>query len=83
MSGNNIPVFTIQQDPINKETKNFKVDPFGETNSMMSEFEDKHRHEYFEIIWLKNRSGPHQIYMIDHFYNGPAPFFLTPARYTN
>lgn len=80
MSGNNIPVFTILQDQINKETKNFKVDPFGKTKSMMSEFEDKHRHEYFEIIWLKNGTGIHQIDMTNHFYDGPVLFFLAPGQ---
>ena len=80
MNSNNISVLNIQQDLINNETNNFKVDSFGETNPTTSEFEEKHRNEYFEIVWLKNGSGIHQIDMTNHFYNGPVLFFLAPGQ---
>lgn len=67
---------------INATTKinNFKVDHFGTPSCISPVFEENHRHEYFQIIWLKNGSGIHRIDMTDHSYNGSVLFFLAPGQ---
>ncbi|HWH63932.1 MAG TPA: helix-turn-helix domain-containing protein [Ginsengibacter sp.] len=59
---------------------NFNVYPFNESSWPVTGFEEKHRHEYFEIIWLKSGTGIHQIDMIDHSYNDSVLFFLAPGQ---
>jgi AraC-like DNA-binding protein len=56
------------------------VASFHETAYIPAEVEGSHRHEYFEIIWLKNGAGTHQIDMIDHSYDGSVLFFLAPGQ---
>jgi AraC family transcriptional activator of pobA len=80
MRKKNIPVFTIHQHCDSKNIKNFKIASFDEAACTAAEFEENHRHEYFEIIWLQNGTGMHQIDMIDHFYNGSVLFFLAPGQ---
>jgi AraC family transcriptional regulator, transcriptional activator of pobA len=76
----NTPVFTIRQHCDSNELSNFKVASFNEVSCTAAEFEENHRHEYFEIIWLKNGAGIHHIDMIDHHYNGSVLFFLAPGQ---
>lgn len=80
MKAKKIPVFNIQQHCIDKDVKNFKVASFGELICTANEFEEAHRHEFYEIIWLKSGSGIHQIDMIDHSYSGSVLFFLSPGQ---
>ena len=80
MKKTNIPVFSIQQHCDNKEINNFKVASFNDVTCAAAEFEEDHRHEYFEIIWLKNGTGIHQIDMIDHSYKNSVLFFLAPGQ---
>jgi len=60
--------------------ENFKVDILAEGFHSSGEFEKKHLNNYFEIIWLKNGKGNHQIDMIDHAYEGSVLFFLAPGQ---
>jgi len=60
--------------------ENFKVDTLSEGFHSSGEFEKKHLNNYFEIIWLKNGKGNHQIDMIDHAFDGSALFFLSPGQ---
>jgi len=80
MKKKNIPVFKIQQHCDSKEIKNFKVASFSEEACTAAEFDEDHRHEYFEIIWLKTGAGIHQIDMVDHPYSGSVLFFLAPGQ---
>lgn len=75
-----IPVYNIQQHCYGTPVDNFKVAPFSDARCTASEFEEDHRHEYFEIIWLKAGTGIHQIDMIDHAYEGSVLFFLAPGQ---
>ena len=80
MKKKTIPIFNIQQNCDEEEINNFKVASFDEISCTAAEFEENHRHEYFEIIWLKNGTGIHQIDMVDHSYDGSVLFFLAPGQ---
>lgn len=58
----------------------FKVAAFSETACTASEFEEKHRHDFYEIIWLKNGEGVHQIDLQEHPYSGSVVFILSPGQ---
>ncbi|HKC35913.1 MAG TPA: AraC family ligand binding domain-containing protein, partial [Chitinophagaceae bacterium] len=79
MAKTNIPLFTIQQHCYSG-TYNFKVGSFSKDACTSMEFEENHRHEYFEIVWIKNGTGNHQIDMEDHFYSGSVMFMLAPGQ---
>jgi len=75
-----IPVFNIKENRDNNKNKNFKVAAFDRASYKAAEMEDDRRHEYFEIIWLRNGTGIHQIDMLDHLYEGSVLFFLAPGQ---
>ena len=75
-----IPVYGIPDSSNGRRIKNFKVASFGRDSYKGDEMEDDRRHEYFEIIWLRNGTGMHPIDMLDHFYEGSVLFFLAPGQ---
>lgn len=80
MNKREIPVFDITQNCDDKVISNFKVASFNEITCTATEFEENHRHEYFEIIWLKNGEGSHQIDLYEHQYKGSVMFVLAPGQ---
>lgn len=80
MSKKIVPVFQIQQHCIDNGLANFKVGSFSEDACTIAEFEENHRHEHFEIIWLKNGVGNHSIDLIPHSYSGSVLFLLAPGQ---
>ena len=75
-----IPLLNIHQFCEEREIHSFKVTPFSEVRCTAIEFEENHRHEYFEIIWLKHGTGIHQIDLCDHPYEGSVIFMLAPGQ---
>ena len=80
MTKRNIPLFHIQQHCRDSGIADFKVGSFSEDTCTAVEFEEDHRHEYFEIIWLKNGTGNHQIDLHDYVYSGSVMFLLAPGQ---
>ncbi|MCU0431050.1 MAG: helix-turn-helix domain-containing protein [Cytophagaceae bacterium] len=61
-------------------SSDFKISSFGAETCTILEFEERHRHSYYEIIWLKNGKGVHHIDMIDFPYQGSVVFLLSPGQ---
>ena len=80
MAKKNIPLFHIQQHCFDSAIVDFKVGTFANDTCTAVEFEEHHRHEYFEIIWLKNGTGNHQIDLQNHAYTGSVMFMLAPGQ---
>ena len=60
--------------------QNIAAFSIAELTDMIEPGEARHSQEYFEIIWLKNGTGVHQIDMNDHVYDGSVLFFLAPGQ---
>jgi len=75
-----ITQYSIQQSCEDKEIVDFKIASFNELSCTATEFEENHRHEYFEIIWLKDGCGTHQIDLYEHSYRGSVLFILAPGQ---
>ena len=80
MPKNEIPLFDIRHNCDETDIHNFKIASFNELTCTATEFEENHKHEYFEIIWLKDGSGEHQIDLQSHPYHGSAMFILAPGQ---
>ncbi len=74
------PVHAIGEHCTTHEVLDFKVSSFDETACTIAEFQERHRHDFFEIIWLKNGAGVHQIDLQDHPYQGSVVFVLSPGQ---
>ena len=79
-SSKEIPNWLIEHNCEDHQIQNFKIASFDNQQCTASEFEEKHKHEYFEIIWLKNGKGIHQIDLHDHPYEGSVLFVLAPGQ---
>lgn len=44
------------------------------------EFEELHKHHYFEIIWLRNGEGIHEIDLYSYPYKGSVIYVLAPGQ---
>ncbi|MEQ8362864.1 MAG: helix-turn-helix domain-containing protein [Cyclobacteriaceae bacterium] len=73
-------VFDIQSVCPDREVTNFKISTLENRICSSLEFSSEHRHEYFEIIWIKSGKGLHHIDMVEHPYNGSVLFVLTPGQ---
>ncbi|MDN5214011.1 helix-turn-helix domain-containing protein [Fulvivirgaceae bacterium BMA12] len=62
------------------EIPNFKVASFDNKICTAAEFEENHKHDFFEIIWLKNGAGIHHIDLVEHSYDGSVFFVLAPGQ---
>ncbi len=74
------PVFHIGEHCSGKEIRSIKVTGFSEEACTVAEFEENHRHEYYEIIWLKKGKGVHTIDMVNYPYTGSVIFLLSPGQ---
>lgn len=80
MAKKTVPLFEIQQHCAENGLTNFKVGSFTEEMCTIVEFEESHRHEHYEIIWLKNGAGTHHIDFTPHSYSGSVLFMLAPGQ---
>lgn len=74
------PVFAIDDYCVSKNVKSIKVFAFSEKACMASEFEEGHRQQYYEIVWLKSGSGNHIIDTVNYPYSGSVLFMLSPGQ---
>lgn len=74
-----VPFFTITQH-CEKATESIKVSTFDAESCVIAEFGENHRHEYYEIIWLKKGKGIHTIDTIHYPYAGSVLFLLSPGQ---
>lgn len=75
-----IPVYNIDDQCDSKMVGHFKIASFNEESCTASEFEENHRHKYYEIVWLRKGSGIHIIDMVDYPYSGSVLFLLSPGQ---
>ena len=75
-----IPIFSIGQHCDDKAIASIKISSFSEEACTIAEFEENHRHAYYEIIWLKNGKGVHTIDTIPYSYSGSVLFLLSPGQ---
>ncbi|NER13058.1 helix-turn-helix domain-containing protein [Leptobacterium flavescens] len=74
------PTYYIDDFCEDLDVKNFKIATFDETSCTKTEFTENHRHDFFEIIWLQNGEGVHEIDLFDHPYEGSVLFILSPGQ---
>lgn len=58
----------------------FKVSGFDIESCTVNEFHEDHRHDHYEIIWLKKGKGIHHIDGQKFNYNGSVLFLLSPGQ---
>lgn len=75
-----IPIYRIGQHCLEKNIRGIKVSSFSEEACTISELEGDHRHEYYEIVWLKKGRGVHTIDMVRYPYSGSVLFLLAPGQ---
>src|SRR5687768_3946414 len=75
-----IPVFQLGDHCEPEHINNFEMAPFSEEVCTAAEFLEHHRHEYYEIIWLKKGKGTHFIDSKLYAYNGSVLFLLSPGQ---
>lgn len=74
------PVFNISQHCDTRVVKNIKIAALTERSCTVVEFEENHRHQYYEIVWLKRGNGIHNIDMRNYSYEGSTLFLLSPGQ---
>lgn len=79
MAKKEAPVFHIGQQCENI-INNMKVTSFTNETCTIVEFEENHRHQYYEIIWLRRGKGVHMIDMVNYPYSGSVFFLLSPGQ---
>ena len=73
-----VPVLSLETN-INASLENIQIQLFSEVESSI-ELIQNHTHEYFEIMWLKNGVGIHEIDLVEHEYAGSVMFVLAPGQ---
>lgn len=75
-----IPVNSLNQFCKENAIDYFKVSSFNIENCTINEFQENHRHNHYEIIWLKKGKGIHHIDGQKFDYNGSVIFLLSPGQ---
>lgn len=76
-----IPIYKIGQHCLDEKIHQyFKVTSFDVAACTATEFMENHRHEYYEVIWLKNGKGIHYIDNQPYPYAGGVIFLLSPGQ---
>jgi AraC family transcriptional regulator, transcriptional activator of pobA len=75
-----VPIYQLGDHCINSALTTFEASPFRDTSCTAAEFGPHHRHDYFEIIWLKDGKGVHHIDTQSYVYNGSVIFLLAPGQ---
>lgn len=74
------PVLDIQTVCPDEPFLHLKMAPFSNIACSLTEFDEMHRHRYFEILYLTNGAGIHYIDMEEYAYEGPVVFILSPGQ---
>lgn len=74
------PVFAIGDYCVHKNVRSIKVGAFSDKACIAAEFEEGHRQQYYEIVWLKSGSGNHVIDTVNYPYSGSVLFMLSPGQ---
>ena len=75
-----IPIYKIGQHCGTPMPDYFKIASFDDTICTATEFLEQHRHEYYEIVWLKKGKGTHFIDTHSYPYSGSVIFLLAPGQ---
>jgi AraC-like DNA-binding protein len=75
-----IPIYKIGQHCESVGLEYFKITSFDVEACTATEFLEHHRHEYYEIVWLKNGQGIHHIDSQSYPYLGSVIFLLSPGQ---
>jgi len=74
------PIFAIGDYCVHTNLRGIKVAAFSDKACIAAEFEEGHRQQYYEIVWLKNGSGNHVIDTVNYPYSGSVLFLLSPGQ---
>jgi len=74
------PVLRIHEFCSENPSLNFKIGPLGSETCSATEFSITHKHDFFEIIWIRKGKGVHEIDLRNHYYEGPSLFILAPGQ---
>lgn len=80
MKNKRIPIHSLTQHCDDKIPAYFKVSSFDAMACTVAEFQENHRHEHYEIVWLKRGNGVHLIDGHSYAYNGAVLFLLSPGQ---
>ena len=80
MKNKRIPIHSLTQHCDDKIPAYFKVSSFDAMACTVAEFQENHRHEHYEIVWLKRGNGVHMIDGQSYAYNGAVLFLLSPGQ---
>ena len=75
-----IPVNSLNQFCKENTIDYFKVSSFDIESCTINEFQENHRHNHYEIIWLKKGKGIHFIDGQKFDYSGSVLFLLSPGQ---
>lgn len=75
-----IPIHRLTQHCADEIPTYFKVSSFDATACTVAEFQENHRHEHYEIVWLKQGQGIHYIDGVAYTYAGSVIFLLSPGQ---
>lgn len=75
-----IPVNNINEFCKENAIEYFKVSGFNVESCTINEFQENHRHNHYEIIWLKKGKGIHHIDGEKFNYSGSVLFLLSPGQ---
>lgn len=76
----NTPINSLNEFCFENSIGYFKVSSFNIESCTINEFLENHRHEHFEIIWIKKGKGIHNIDGQKYPYNGSVIFLLSPGQ---
>lgn len=74
------PIFAIGDNCTDKNISSIKVGAFSDKACVAAEFQEGHRQQYFEILWLKSGAGNHVIDTVSYPYSGSVLFMLSPGQ---
>lgn len=75
-----IPIHRLTQHCTDEIPAYFKVSSFDAAACTVAEFQENHRHEHYEIVWLKQGQGIHYIDGVAYPYLGSVVFLLSPGQ---
>ncbi|MBK8805366.1 MAG: AraC family ligand binding domain-containing protein [Bacteroidales bacterium] len=79
---NHIPVYSLNSFRTSDDrSKLFQVEVFDANRHFQVSY--PHRHDFYEMLYLKNGSGIHIIDSNEYRISPPCIFFLSPDRHIN
>jgi AraC family transcriptional regulator, transcriptional activator of pobA len=75
-----IPIYQLGDHCPESHLETLEVAPFSHETCTATEFREHHRHEYYEIVWLKKGKGIHYIDTKSYSYSGSVLFLLSPGQ---